>query len=227
MSAAALTFVVGPSSFSATQLCRLKDRSLQFTRTRLPNFSSNCFTSGSIPEKSSLWGRHNEKGTTLGSTLSAGNEGEELSFHLRVRVQSEKLQSGLTPHPGLDVSRALMRSKKSMSNQPWMLWTFYEKLIIFLCCFNFNFWKINLFVDLNAVVRQRQAESWESSGTGTHFTAASPSSATTSFHAHMVLLLRTSQCCSGAISRVSISGIFQKQMLWCSSPAGVTVGVGS
>lgn len=50
-----LTFVVGPSSFSATQLCRLNERSLQFTRTRLPNFSSNCFTSGSIPEKSSFW----------------------------------------------------------------------------------------------------------------------------------------------------------------------------
>lgn len=50
-----LTFVVGPSSFSATQLCRLKERSLQFTRTRLQNFSSNCFTSGSIPEKSSFW----------------------------------------------------------------------------------------------------------------------------------------------------------------------------
>lgn len=49
-----LTFVVGPSSFSATQLCRLNERSLQFTRTRLPNFSSNCFTSGSIPEKSSF-----------------------------------------------------------------------------------------------------------------------------------------------------------------------------
>lgn len=51
---AGLTFVVGPSSFSATQLCRLKARSWQFTNTRLPNFSSNCFTSGSIPEKSSF-----------------------------------------------------------------------------------------------------------------------------------------------------------------------------
>lgn len=59
VSVASLTLVVGPSSFSATQLCRLNARSLQFTRTRLPNFSSNCFTSGSIPEKSSLWGEHN------------------------------------------------------------------------------------------------------------------------------------------------------------------------
>ena len=49
-----LTLVVGPSSFSATQLCRLKERSLQFTRMRFPNFSSNGFPSGSIPEKSSF-----------------------------------------------------------------------------------------------------------------------------------------------------------------------------
>ncbi len=50
-----LTLVVGPSSFSATQLWRLKDRSLQLTRTLFPNFSSNCFTSGSMPDKSSLY----------------------------------------------------------------------------------------------------------------------------------------------------------------------------
>lgn len=50
-----LTLVVGPSSFSATQLWRLKDRSLQLTKTLFPNFSSNCFTSGSMPDKSSLY----------------------------------------------------------------------------------------------------------------------------------------------------------------------------
>lgn len=50
------TFVVGPSSFSATQPCRLKDRSWQLTRTLFPNFSSNWRTSGSMPEKSSFCG---------------------------------------------------------------------------------------------------------------------------------------------------------------------------
>lgn len=49
-----ITLVVGPSSFSATQLCRLNDRSLHFTRIRFPNFSSNGLISGSIPEKSNL-----------------------------------------------------------------------------------------------------------------------------------------------------------------------------
>lgn len=49
-----LTLVVGPCSFSATLPCRLKDRSLQLTRTLFPNFSSNCRTSGSMPEKSSF-----------------------------------------------------------------------------------------------------------------------------------------------------------------------------
>lgn len=48
--------VVGPSSLSATQPCRLNERSLQLTRTLFPNFSSNCRTSGSMPEKSSFCG---------------------------------------------------------------------------------------------------------------------------------------------------------------------------
>lgn len=49
-----ITLVVGPSSFSATQLCRLNARSLHFTRIRFPNFSSNDLISGSIPEKSNF-----------------------------------------------------------------------------------------------------------------------------------------------------------------------------
>lgn len=49
-----ITLVVGPCSFSATQLCRLNDRSLHFTRIRFPNFSSNGLISGSIPEKSNF-----------------------------------------------------------------------------------------------------------------------------------------------------------------------------
>ena len=48
------TLVVGPSSVSATQACRLNERSLQLTRTLFPNFSSNWRTSGSMPEKSSF-----------------------------------------------------------------------------------------------------------------------------------------------------------------------------
>lgn len=35
------------------------------------------------------------------------------SHHLRVRVQGEQLQPGLTPHPGLNISGALMGKKKS------------------------------------------------------------------------------------------------------------------
>ena len=52
-----ITFVVGPSSFSATQHCRLKDKSLHLTRILFPNFSSNGFTSGSAVEKSSFFKR--------------------------------------------------------------------------------------------------------------------------------------------------------------------------
>jgi hypothetical protein len=50
-----VTFVVGPSSFSATQHCRLKDKSLHLTRILFPNFSSKGFTSGSADEKSSFF----------------------------------------------------------------------------------------------------------------------------------------------------------------------------
>lgn len=110
---ASLTFVVGPSSFSATQLCRLNARSLQFTRTRLPNFSSNCFTSGSIPEKSSLWGEHNGRNHIRKSCECWKQRSWTMfySHHLCVRVQGEQLQPGLTPHPGLNISGALMRTR--------------------------------------------------------------------------------------------------------------------
>lgn len=50
------TLVVGLSSFSATQPCRLNNRSWQLTRTLFPNFSSNCCTLGSMAEKSSFCG---------------------------------------------------------------------------------------------------------------------------------------------------------------------------
>lgn len=114
-----LTFVVGPSSFSATQLCRLKERSLQFTRTRLPNFSSNCFTSGSIPEKSSFWRQHSDRTSHV---IHSGRVTSQvvittwmcfMLLYLCVRVQGEQLQSGLIPHPWFYISRALCRQKKN------------------------------------------------------------------------------------------------------------------
>lgn len=51
----------------------------------------------------------------------------------------------------------------------------------------------------------------------------SPLTLTTSFHAHMVLLLRTSRCCSGTISCwVAILGIFEKQIPGLSSSGVVS-----
>lgn len=86
--ATVLTFVVGPSSFSATQLCRLKAKSWQFTSTRLPNFSSNCFTSGSIPEKSSFYCGHSGGGLRSHGWM-------EISETFNDHVYPDRLISGL------------------------------------------------------------------------------------------------------------------------------------
>lgn len=102
-----LTFVVGPSSFSATQLCRLNERSLQFTSTRLPNFSSNCFTSGSIPEKSSFYKQHIERFIIASAKLWGGKKWTSFLGYLSVWVQSEQFQSGFIPHPVICISCAL------------------------------------------------------------------------------------------------------------------------
>lgn len=66
------TLVRTPSFFSLIEPCRLKVRSWQLTIIRRPNRSSNGFTSGSMPEKSSLW-----------------EENETISIRL-IRLQTEE-----------------------------------------------------------------------------------------------------------------------------------------
>lgn len=94
--------------------------------------------------------------------------------HLCVRVQGEQLQSGLTPHPGLDISGTLKRNKavtKSGGAHSHALSIIRKVQHYFSISFNLCFWEIG-FVDLKADLTHRRAQLWESGGTRTHFTEA-------------------------------------------------------
>lgn len=92
--------------------------------------------------------------------------------YLCVRVQGEQPQSGLTPHPGLDISGTLKRNKVERLSRPLHALSIISKVQhYFSISFNLCFWEIG-FVDLKADLTHRWAQLWESGGTTTHFTEA-------------------------------------------------------
>lgn len=142
-------------------------------------------------------------GATLGSAASAGNKGAELCFTVTTCVSGSRVNS---------FSRVSLLILESISLELW--WgqshllshrTFSINSCLWLASYNkintISFCSITCtsgkgFVDLRADLTQTQVQRWESGGT------RRPSSTlpVTCYHRFLVLLLRTSQRCSGTIT---------------------------